>query len=320
MTASASPRVSIVIPTYNSESHLAATISSVLLQTFTDWELVVYDDGSSDATVELAERCTDGDPRVRVARGANGGVAAARNRGFAATQPGSEFVIFLDHDDVWEPELLETLVALLDAEPQLVSAHSVCSGIDKEGAPYVGDNLAERMRSRRGYRDGSVVALDPEEPTTFADLAYDNWIVTPGLHLMRRSSFERVGGFDPETVPCDDYDLSVRLARLGPIGYCERALLHWRRHDQTLSGASPHWRRAEQRARTKMLTDQGNSSEQVDAARRGYRRRAADTLLFAASQVRRHQLRSSVRQSAKAAFFGYSYLRADLALRLHRGT
>src|SRR6185369_2041320 len=101
-------------------------------------------------------------------------------------------------------------------------AHSVCSGIDKEGAPYVGDNLAERMRSRRGYRDGSVVALDPEEPTTFADLAYDNWIVTPGLHLMRRSSFERVGGFDPETVPCDDYDLSVRLARLGPIGYCER--------------------------------------------------------------------------------------------------
>ena len=84
VTASASPRVSIVIPTYNSESHLAATISSVLLQTFTDWELVVYDDGSSDATVELAERCTDGEAHHA---GASPGTRYESRSGSGAAQP-----------------------------------------------------------------------------------------------------------------------------------------------------------------------------------------------------------------------------------------
>src|SRR5260221_1554025 len=101
------PRISIVIPTYNAAAHLAATTESVRAQTFAGWELVLFDDGSSDTTVSLAEELARNDERIRVVRGGHYGVATARNRGFQETSPGSEFVAFLDHDDVWEPTVLE---------------------------------------------------------------------------------------------------------------------------------------------------------------------------------------------------------------------
>ena len=71
------PRVSIVIPAYNSGRHLADTLRSVQAQTLMSWELVVYDDGSTDETVALTEQFAAADPRIRVVRGSNGGVAAA---------------------------------------------------------------------------------------------------------------------------------------------------------------------------------------------------------------------------------------------------
>src|SRR5262245_32189970 len=84
------PRVSVVIPTYNSASFLRPTLERVLAQTFSDWELVIYDDGSSDDTMLVCEAVTGGDPRARIVRGTNGGVARARNSGFEATTPTTE--------------------------------------------------------------------------------------------------------------------------------------------------------------------------------------------------------------------------------------
>src|SRR5215467_14924975 len=123
---SGTPRISIVIPTYNSEDYLAQTLDSVLVQTCSDWELVIYDDGSRDGTVAVADCYSAYDRRIRVLQGRNGGVAAARNQGFAATNPVSEFVIFFDHDDLWEPDTLETLSGILCRHPEYISAHSVC--------------------------------------------------------------------------------------------------------------------------------------------------------------------------------------------------
>ena len=88
VTATRQPRVAIVIPTYNAEAYVRATLDSVVAQTFTDWALVVFDDGSTDGTVDVATSVAAADDRVLVLRGANEGVAAARNRGFAATDPG----------------------------------------------------------------------------------------------------------------------------------------------------------------------------------------------------------------------------------------
>src|SRR5262245_15648648 len=105
------------MPTYNSARYLASTVDSVTAQTFEDWELVLLDDGSSDTTVQLSQQLADGNPKIRAAVGSHGGPAVARNEGLRHSDPRSEFVIFLDSDDRWEPDALETLLEVLKDNP-----------------------------------------------------------------------------------------------------------------------------------------------------------------------------------------------------------
>ena len=104
--------VSVVIPAYNRERYLADAVDSVLAQTFTDFELLIVDDGSRDRTVEIAKSYRD--PRIRLVRHErNRGVAAARNTGVAEAR--GAYVAFLDSDDVAYPDRLARQVAFLDA-------------------------------------------------------------------------------------------------------------------------------------------------------------------------------------------------------------
>jgi glycosyltransferase involved in cell wall biosynthesis len=312
------PRVSIVIPTYNAERYLGATLDGVLAQTFDDWELVVYDDGSTDATRDLARRYADRDPRIRVAEGANGGVAAARNEGYALTDKRSAFVIYLDNDDVWEPDALETLVDVLDAHPEYAASHSLARCIDEHGRPTIDDDLEERLRERTGFRGGRQVALETRDPTTFADLAYHNWVTTPGTQLTRREVIELIGGFDGETTPADDWDMAIRVSRSGDIGYVDRPLLLWRRHADAQSFASPHYGRAHLRVRKKMLTDPSNTPDQLRSARQGFRHICRSTLREAWQAVAERDVRRSIRQTGKALQQYFVYMCADVPVRLRR--
>jgi len=115
--------VSVVIPACNAAIHLRETIESVLVQTFTDWELVIVDDGSTDATYRVASRFARRDSRIRVVRQPNAGLSAARNSGYAVTDAASRHVVFLDSDDVWTQDALEVLVAALDARPEAAAAN-----------------------------------------------------------------------------------------------------------------------------------------------------------------------------------------------------
>jgi glycosyltransferase involved in cell wall biosynthesis len=135
------PRVSIVIPAYNCAPFLGRTLDSVLAQTMTDWELVVFDDGSTDATADVAEAYASDDPRIRVVRASNGGVAAARNRGFAETDERSDYVTFLDHDDRWFPDTLEAMIAMLEDRPDLASVYGLARCIDAEDRLVPGDDM-----------------------------------------------------------------------------------------------------------------------------------------------------------------------------------
>ena len=267
--SSEAPRVSVVIPAYNSEAYLGTTLKSVIAQTFSAWEMIVYDDGSTDATEAVARQFAAEDSRIKMFSAENRGVAVARNRGFAETNPRSEFVIFLDNDDVWLPDMLDSLVAVLDAHPEYAGAHTLVRCIDEFGDLVPSDDLEQRLRDRKGFHDGRLTSVEPSAPTTFADLVFENWVVSPGALLVRRPIFDRTGGFDASTVPADDWDMVVRLSRLGDFGRVDTALLLWRRHAGAQSYHSPSWRSAVLRARDKTLMDRSNTPEQLRAGSDG---------------------------------------------------
>src|SRR5215813_11854545 len=101
--------ISIVTPAYNAETYLPATLASISAQSHKYWELIVVDDGSADRTPDVVREWAQMDSRIRLHQQANAGVAAARNAGYRMISSQSQFVIFLDADDLWRPRCLERL-------------------------------------------------------------------------------------------------------------------------------------------------------------------------------------------------------------------
>ena len=106
------PRVSIIMPAYNAAEFLAASVSSVISQTFKDWELLIVNDGSTDATAEIAGEFADSDSRIRVIYQENAGVSSARNKGISLSV--GDFIAFLDADDAFCPDFLADMLAAVD--------------------------------------------------------------------------------------------------------------------------------------------------------------------------------------------------------------
>ncbi len=123
--------VSVITPTYNCGAFIGATIESVQRQTYTDWEMIIVDDGSVDNTEELVRRYSDMDPRIRYfALEKNSGTAAARTK--AMTYAEGEYMAFLDSDDLWEPQKLEQQLRFMKEQACSFSATSYCL-IDESG-------------------------------------------------------------------------------------------------------------------------------------------------------------------------------------------
>lgn len=207
------PLVTVVVPTYQGETFVRATIDSVLAQTYSPFELIVVDDGSSDRTVPILQGYGD---RLRLVRQKNRGVSAARNRG--ASEGNGEFLAFLDHDDLWEPQLLATLVPILAADPRLGLVYSDASVIDASGA----------VRGRRGtylnYHHGEI----------FEQLLRGNFIPVETT-LLRASLYRELGGCDEGLRYLEDYELCLRCARRAPVGFHPGILARYRIHARNLS-------------------------------------------------------------------------------------
>jgi glycosyltransferase involved in cell wall biosynthesis len=260
------PLVSIIVPTYNSARFLASTLDSVVAQTFEDWELVLIDDGSRDNTVQLSQQLAAGNSKIRAVAGSHGGPAVARNEGLRHSDPRSEFVIFLDSDDRWEAKALETLLQALRDNPGCVAAHGLARATDLQGVQYEADDLADSMRHRRAVTANGFNDVPIAEPTTFSTMLVRNWIVTPGTCLIRRSALGKVGAFDPETSPAEDWDFNIRLARAGNLALVDRVVLNWRRHPGSLLSTSRRTRWAHLLVRLRTARSALNSPEQRRAA------------------------------------------------------
>jgi glycosyltransferase involved in cell wall biosynthesis len=205
----AAPRVSVVIPTFNGERFLADTLRAVLSQTLAPIQLIVVDDGSADATTDIVAAAA---PSALVVRQANAGVSAARNHGLRLAS--GEFVVFLDQDDIWHPQMLQRQVAWLDAHPE----HDVVVSPYQHWLPTPDGSYQTPGQVWPPPKEGA----DPEfTGWVYHQFLLDCWALTSGT-MMRRESALAVGGFD-ETLPySEDWDLWIRLSQ------CSRfARLRW---------------------------------------------------------------------------------------------
>ncbi len=200
-----SPLVSVVIPTYNGAHFLAETVESVLAQTYPNLEVLVVDDGSTDATPAIAASYG---PRVRYVRQANAGTAAARNRGVAEAY--GEYVALLDHDDLWLPHKLERQLPAFAADPSV--------GVAFAGIEFFRTETGEVTAQ---YFPGTE--LGPHDLLAHRVLPIQTVV-------FRRSALDAVGPFDVRLRGTDDWDMGIRLsARFRIVGVPEtlaRVRLH----------------------------------------------------------------------------------------------
>ncbi len=212
MMNSPAPQISVVIPTYNSGALLRQTLDSVLDQTVAPLEIIVVDDGSTDGTPDWIE--SNYGARVRLIRQRNGGVAAARNMGWRAARGG--WVAFLDHDDVWHADKLERLLSA--ATPTTGVVYSRWREVDECGEPLPDAVQLTKQKWWRGA-SGSIFGW------------LFGWrcpIISMSVPIVRRELLEQIGGFDSSCVPCDDWDLWLRLARVCPFGFVNEVTLEYR--------------------------------------------------------------------------------------------
>jgi glycosyltransferase involved in cell wall biosynthesis len=267
----AEPQISIIVPCRNSVRFIGETLRSIQAQTFRSWECVVVDDGSTDATLQVARDAVDGDMRFRFLRQSCGGASRARNRGFMESLPSTPFVVFMDADDVWVSQALEILKRRLEDCPGAIGAHALAELIDENGRLIQPGVFAAFGRRRLGFREGRIREWPLGEPTCFETLVWTGPLHPPGLMLARREAYERAGLFDTRMRFCEDWDLCLRLSRTGKIELVDAVLLHYRRHGGNLSNHVEATRKTVRWLHHKTFHAPENSETQREMLQRGWR-------------------------------------------------
>ncbi len=206
-------RVSVIIPTFNRLNFLQEAVTSVIKQTYSDFELIIVDDGSTDGTLDFFQ--TYPEKPLRFITQNHQGVSSARNTGIKAAH--GEWLAFLDSDDLWEPKKLEVQMDYLKKNPDV----RMCQTEEMWIRNGVRVNPMKKHQKHSGWIFGHCVPL---------------CIVSPSAVMIHREVFDRCGLFD-ETLPaCEDYDLWLRVSLNYPIVTLPEKLVVKRGgHDDQLS-------------------------------------------------------------------------------------
>ncbi|MBD2778357.1 glycosyltransferase family 2 protein [Iningainema tapete] len=207
------PKISVVVPAYNAESTILATIESIQKQTFSDLEIIVINDGSKDRTVELVN--TVKDSRLKVFSYENGGLPVARNRGISRAT--GEYISFIDSDDLWTPNKLADQLAALQKRPEAGVAYSWTSVMDENAQVFYSGTPV--------FCEGDV----------YPDLLVCNFIASGSNILVRREAIEETGEFDPTLRSAEDWDYSLRLARKWHFVVVPKAQILYRKSTGAMS-------------------------------------------------------------------------------------
>ena len=207
------PEISIVMPFYNPGRIVAETVDSILSQSFTDFELIIVNDGSDSENCAYLQ--TLNDSRIVVINQANSGVANARNTGIAAA--GGKFIAFADQDDLWAKDKLAVQYDMLANDPGCV--------LNYTAVEIIGEPL-----------NRSIPVFKPLTGTVSARLARQNPILTASCVMVRKAALTDGGiSFKTRFVPCDDWDFYLQLSLIGRFSFAEHKLTFYRLHQGNLS-------------------------------------------------------------------------------------
>ncbi len=207
-------RFSVIIPLYNKAPYVAKAIGSVLAQTFTDYELLIMDDGSKDASFEIAKEAINGQGHCRLFRQQNAGVSLARNNAVALSQ--GEYLCFLDADDWWDPSFLEEMSKLIDAFPE--------AGI--YGTNYTIVNEAKHKTRvalvgvEQGFERGYINYCQVYAKTMYMPL-------TSISVAIPRIVFDEMGGFPQGIKLGEDFLLWIRVALKYNVAFLNKPLAYY---------------------------------------------------------------------------------------------
>jgi glycosyltransferase involved in cell wall biosynthesis len=207
------PKISVNIPVFNDEKYIRQTLDSVLGQTFSDLEVVIVDDGSTDGTAAIIKGYRD--PRLKYYYQRNQGIGAARNR--ALKESSGEYIAFLDHDDLWLPAKLEKQMALLEKDSSLGLVFCDTTFFNDRGDMY--SIYADRKPPR-----GRVF----DEILSWYFLSCETVVI-------RQAVLAQVGEFPPQMMMAEEYDLFLRIAYKYPIDYVDEPLAKYRIHEKNYS-------------------------------------------------------------------------------------
>ena len=228
------PAISIILPTYNRAALLPRAIQSVIDQTYPHWELIIWDDGSTDDTAGVVKAFNDN--RIRYYHDTNHGAAYARNH--ALEQASAEIIAFLDSDDTWQPEKLAIQMAALQKYPQIELMFS----------DFLNCNLEKKLEREAFEENQNAIKLLQTRQldehihlitSRLLDaLAYENMIATDTV-VIRRSVIQNYGVFNEELRNSEDFELWWRLGLAGVcMAYDTRLLLNRYKPAGSLSSAS----------------------------------------------------------------------------------
>lgn len=212
-------KISIVIPLYNKEKHIRDTLKCIFEQTYQDFEIIIVNDGSSDRSLEIVS--TVKDARIRVISQENKGAAAARNKGVEIAS--SDYVAFMDADDRWKKNYLESMIDLIRSYPD---------------AAIYGSNYEI-------WENGKVSVLEYpeiiEDKSIIKNYFISGKVYTPlwtSAVIVKRNIFLNLGGFPVRSKVCEDVDLWCRMALSGQIAYLNKPLAIYKRDSSNMLSKS----------------------------------------------------------------------------------
>lgn len=209
------PSIAVLLPVYNAERFVDEAVNSILAQTFTDFELIIVDDGSTDGSLELLEAHANRDERVTLISRPNTGIVGALNE--MAERARSTFLARMDADDIALPDRFASQLNCFKSNPRAVCVGGRIDLISESGEPLMSP---EPILGNATIQQEALAGRTP---------------ISHPSAIFKRDAFEAVGGYHPDAYPAEDLDLFLRLGEIGDLHNVPNTVLKYRMHGNSIS-------------------------------------------------------------------------------------